>query len=168
MVSAEPWTVPGCGSLNFLATGEICDGDTIHDRQQQHDPNGIWATTLAYGQNHATENTPLGILDATAAAGLIESSITVSDRHTMFSRSEIVEMPAHHLHAHEYGTAVFAVGKVQLGYVRHLPARKGVRPGIGGAMLISLVPPQLAPRYSGSIVPGFTVFLNFQPARHRM
>ena len=37
MFSAEPWTVPGCGSLNFLATGELCDGDTIHDRQQPHD-----------------------------------------------------------------------------------------------------------------------------------
>ena len=37
MFSAEPWTVPGCGSLSFLATGEVCQGDTIHDRQQQHD-----------------------------------------------------------------------------------------------------------------------------------
>ncbi len=37
MLSAEPWTVPGCGSLSFLATGEVCEGDTIHDRQQPHD-----------------------------------------------------------------------------------------------------------------------------------
>ena len=37
MFSAEPWTVPGCGSLSFLATGEVCEGDTVHDRQQQHD-----------------------------------------------------------------------------------------------------------------------------------
>lgn len=37
MVSAEPWTVPGCGALNFLATGDVCDGDTVHDRQQPHD-----------------------------------------------------------------------------------------------------------------------------------
>jgi hypothetical protein len=37
MLSAEPWTVPRCGSLNFLATGDVCDGDTIHDRQQPHD-----------------------------------------------------------------------------------------------------------------------------------
>ena len=37
MLSAEPWTVPGCGSLSFLAVGEVCEGDTIHDRQQQHD-----------------------------------------------------------------------------------------------------------------------------------
>ena len=37
MVSVEPWSVPGCGYLNFLATGEVCEGDTIHDRQHPHD-----------------------------------------------------------------------------------------------------------------------------------
>ena len=37
MLSVEPWTVRGCGSLNFLATGEVCEGDTVHDRQQPHD-----------------------------------------------------------------------------------------------------------------------------------
>lgn len=37
MLSAEPWTVGGCGSINLLATGEVCDQDTIHDRQQPHD-----------------------------------------------------------------------------------------------------------------------------------
>lgn len=37
MLSAEPWTVPDCGTLAYLATGEVCDGDTIHDRQQPHD-----------------------------------------------------------------------------------------------------------------------------------
>jgi hypothetical protein len=36
-VSVEPWTIPGCGYLSFLATGEFCDGDTIHDRQHPHD-----------------------------------------------------------------------------------------------------------------------------------
>ena len=37
MGSAEPWTLPGCGSINLLATGEMCEGDTIHDRQHPHD-----------------------------------------------------------------------------------------------------------------------------------
>ncbi len=37
MGSAEPWTVSDCGFLNLLATGEICEGDTIHDRQHPHD-----------------------------------------------------------------------------------------------------------------------------------
>ena len=37
MASAEPWTLTGCGYPNLLATGEMCDGDTIHDRQHPHD-----------------------------------------------------------------------------------------------------------------------------------
>jgi len=37
MLSLEPWTVPGCGALNYFQTGEMCDGDTIHDRQHPHD-----------------------------------------------------------------------------------------------------------------------------------
>jgi hypothetical protein len=37
MASVESWTVPGCGYPNLLATGEVCDGDTIHDRQHPHD-----------------------------------------------------------------------------------------------------------------------------------
>jgi len=37
MLSAEPLTVPGCGYPDLLATGEQCDGDSIHDRQHPHD-----------------------------------------------------------------------------------------------------------------------------------
>ncbi len=37
MVSLEPWTVRGCGYPDLLATGETCDGDSIHDRQHPHD-----------------------------------------------------------------------------------------------------------------------------------
>ena len=37
MVSFEPFTVGGCGYPDLLATGELCDGEKIHDRQHQHD-----------------------------------------------------------------------------------------------------------------------------------
>jgi hypothetical protein len=37
MVSLEPATIPGCGYPDLLATGELCDGDSIHDRQHPHD-----------------------------------------------------------------------------------------------------------------------------------
>ena len=320
MLSAEPWTVPGCGSLSFLAVGEVCEGDTIHDRQQQHDlvmelavdydrplrgewrwqiyaglagepalgppgyphrasamanpigpithhwlesthgtfgvltigihnprwkaetsvfngrepddgradfdfgafdsvsarasflpterlalqvsgarlrgaatdfpfpsqdpatrfiasavyhrplaADGIWATTVAFGANHAREAVlGGGILDATTAAGLVESSLTISERYTIFGRAEVGGMPAHHLHAHEYSTSVFSIGKVQVGYVRYLRPAKGVQPGIGGTVSISLVPAALAPRYSGRTAPSFGVFFSVQAARHRM
>jgi hypothetical protein len=37
MVSLEPLTIRGCGYPDLLATGELCDGDNIHDRQHPHD-----------------------------------------------------------------------------------------------------------------------------------
>jgi hypothetical protein len=37
MVSLEPWTIGGCGYPDLLATGELCRGGTIHDRQHPHD-----------------------------------------------------------------------------------------------------------------------------------
>lgn len=319
MFSAEPWTVPGCGALNLLAIGEVCEGDTIHDRQQPHDlfmelavdydralrgtwrwqvygglagepalgppgyphrasamvspirpmthhwldsthvtfglvtfgvhnqrwkaeaslfngrepdesrvdldlgaldsvagrlsflptdrlslqvsaarmrdattsfpfqsqdpvrrvtasvvyhvplgASGIWATTLAYGANHANEIVAGGRLDATSAAALLESSVTVSKRHTVFGRGEVGAMPAHHLHAHEYSTSLVSVGKVQLGYVHHLRAAKGLVPGFGGAASVNFLSNKLAPRYSGRVAPGFAIFFSLQAARHQM
>jgi hypothetical protein len=37
MFSLEPWSIRGCGYPDLLATGEVCDGETIHDRQHPHD-----------------------------------------------------------------------------------------------------------------------------------
>jgi hypothetical protein len=37
MLTVEPWTVGDCGFIDLLATGEMCEGDTIHDRQHPHD-----------------------------------------------------------------------------------------------------------------------------------
>jgi hypothetical protein len=37
MISLEPWTIGGCGYPDLLATGEVCDGEAIHDRQHPHD-----------------------------------------------------------------------------------------------------------------------------------
>jgi hypothetical protein len=130
---------------------------------------GLWATTVAFGTNRARELvTGGGILDATTAAGLIESSVTFSERYTVFGRAEVGRMPAHHLHAHEYSTSVFSIGKVQVGYVKHLRATMGVQPGIGGTLAISVVPTALEPRYSGRTAPTFGIFFSLQAARHQM
>src|SRR4051812_50084967 len=37
MISLEPWTIRGCGYPDVLASGEICEGESIHDRQHPHD-----------------------------------------------------------------------------------------------------------------------------------
>ena len=319
MLSAEPWTVPDCGTLSFLATGEVCEGDTVHDRQEPHDllnelaadyerpltanwrwqvygglagepalgppgyphrasattnplapithhwlestrvsfgvvtigvhnqrwktefsafngrepdssrvdvdlgafdsaaarvsflpserlafqvsaarlhearsgfpfalddpftrvttsaiyyrpsgPNGLWATTIAYGANHAHEIVAGRPLRTTTSAGLLESSFTRSGRHTVFGRGELAGMPGHHLHAHEYSAEVFTVSKLQVGYVRQFRSLAGLTPGIGGHVALSLLAPELAPRYEGRVARSFAVFFSLQAARHQM
>ena len=37
MFSLEPATIPGCGYPDLLATGEVCDGHPIVDKQHPHD-----------------------------------------------------------------------------------------------------------------------------------
>ena len=37
MLSFEPWTIRGCGYPDLLASGELCGGEKIHDRQHPHD-----------------------------------------------------------------------------------------------------------------------------------
>jgi hypothetical protein len=318
MLSLEPWTVSDCGYLNFLATGETCEGDTIHDRQHPHDvfmelagdydaplggswrwqvyaglsgepalgpggfphrtssmanpvapishhwldathvtfglvttgvysrrwkaeisvfngrepdgqrsdldlgplnsfsgrltfvpapqlaiqvsaahleeseaglglqprsdidrmtasviyhrrlgATGIWASTLAYGLNAGREITTAGIFDGRTHAVLLESSVD-DGRHTWFGRGELVGKPAHDLHAHEFGTAVFAVAKLQLGYAHYFSGWMGLMPGIGANVTASVLPRQLAPRYSGRIAPGVGVFFALRPSRHLM
>jgi hypothetical protein len=129
---------------------------------------GTWATTLAYGVNRAREAVSGSVLTTTTSGMLLESSITVSDRQTIFGRGEIGGMPAHHLHAHEYSGSVFAVGKVQAGYIRHLRPTMGLVPGIGGTFSLSVLSAELAPRYSGRVAPGLAFFFHLQAARHQM
>ena len=77
-------------------------------------------------------------------------------------------MPAHHLHANEFGAAVFTMGKLEAGYLRQFRALKGAVTGIGATASVSLVPDAFAPRYGGRAAPGLSVFFNIQPARHAM
>jgi hypothetical protein len=130
--------------------------------------NGLWATTLAYGLNRGREIFWGGVLDATTAGALLESSLSLSERHTVFGRAELGGLPGHHLHAHEYSQWIFVVGKLQAGYVRHFRTTKGLVPGIGGTAALSLLAPQLAPYYSGRAMPTFGVFFSLQASKHAM
>jgi hypothetical protein len=308
MVSLEPWTVPGCGYPDLLATGETCDGDTIHDRQHPHDlfmelaveyhrpltpsvalqvyggpagepalgppafphrasamPNpvapighhwldathitygvatgavygsrwkaelslfngrepdenrldldlapltsysgrvsfmptdsialqvsgghldeaeaahaigprhdvdrvtasaiyhrrgsgsGLWATMLAWGMNVE----PV----ATSHSLLLETSASADGLNTWFGRFEVTGKPADSLHVTEF-RGVFTVGKLQAGYVRYFPVRRGFQPGMGGHLSASFLPGPLQPRYGGGVVPGFGVFVTLRPEAH--
>jgi hypothetical protein len=318
MLSIEPWTVTDCGYLNFLASGEMCDGDTIHDRQHPHDlfmelaaeydrplrgslrwqvygglagepalgPSGFphrlssmsnpvapithhwldathitaglvttgiydrqWkaevslfngrepdedradldlapldsvagrltvaasdrltlqvsaghlreaeaefpplprtdltratasaayyrpssrgalVVTVAYGMNAGAEILPEGAVDLVTHAGLLEASFIRPAGHTFFGRTELVGKPAHDLHAHEFGSRVFTVGKLQAGYEHRLTTWKGVGAGVGGSASISIVPSELSAHYTGRVSPGFAVFVSIRPAGHDM
>ena len=96
---------------------------------------GVWATTLAYGVNAGREIIPGDAIYLVTHALLLESSMTFRDRHTWFGRVEVVGKPAHDLHVHEYPTRVFAVGKLEAGYVRNFKTWNSIVPGIGGAVL---------------------------------
>jgi hypothetical protein len=314
MLSGEPWTLRDCGALNLLATGEMCEGDTIHDRQHPHDlfmelsadydrplrgrtrwqiygglagepalgppgfphrlsamenpvapishhwidsthitfglvttgiyderwkaevsvfnarepdenradldlgrldsisgrlsfsPNrqltlqasaghlndseaefppqprtdvdrftasatchrrvfadALWATTLAFGVNSGPEIIPEGVFDATTPAWLLESSLVIRDRDVWFGRAEIVDKPAHDLHAHEFSTRIFTVAKIEGGYTRRIARWKGMNFGAGGVVSAAIVPPELESRYFGSVAPGFGVYLRVRP-----
>ncbi|HEY1303858.1 MAG TPA: hypothetical protein VGF24_09945 [Vicinamibacterales bacterium] len=125
--------------------------------------SGTWATTLAFGVNSGAEIIPTGTFEATTAAALLETSLIVDERQTYFGRAEIVQKPADDLHAHEFGAQVFTIAKLQGGYMRSLTTWAGIATGVGGSVSVSLVPPELAPRYDGRVAPGFSVFVNLQP-----
>lgn len=135
----------------------------------QHIQEGrVSTTTVAYGMNSKRAIIPGDLLDERTHAALLETGILVRDTHAVFGRVEIAGKPAHDLHAHEFATEVFVVGKIVGGYTRHFRPWKGLLPGIGAAGMLSVVPSPLAPRYRGRIAPGFGVFATVRPAEHRM
>ena len=130
--------------------------------------NGSWASLLAWGMNSHIEIVPGATLDLTTHALLLESAYSLRNRHNWFGRFEVVGKPAHDLHAHEFATRVFTVGKVQGGYELTLPAWRGLVTGVGGTFSVSLLPEDLAVRYDGRVAPGFGVFVSLRPTRHIM
>ena len=127
-----------------------------------------WATTLAYGINSGPEIIPGVQIDLTTHALLLESSATFRGRHTWFGRAEVVGKPGHDLHAHEYADRVFAVGKIEAGYSRAFTPWRSLVPGVGGTFSLTIVPQELAPRYTRRVSPGFGVFVSIRPVRHVM
>ena len=127
----------------------------------------IWATTIAYGMNAGGKVIPGDVVELTTHAGLIESSLSLRDRHTLFGRAELVGKPGHDLHMHATPATIYTIGKIQAGYVRSFQLWHGLALSGGGTASVSLVPPALVPRYPKRANPGFGVFLSIRPPRHR-
>jgi hypothetical protein len=155
----------GVGTQPRVDVNRMTASATYHRSSSGSD---IWATTVAYGVNSETDVVPGGFVDLVTHAVLLETSATRHETHTWFGRLEVVGKPAHDLHAHEFITRVFTVGKLEAGYLRHLRPWKGLLPGVGGSLSASLLPPLLAPRYGGRLAPGFALFVNLRAVRHSM
>ena len=84
---------------------------------------------------------------------MLETSLG-GERNTWFGRAELVQKPAHDLHAHEFEDAIFTVAKVGAGYLRSFNAWKGLVPGIGGSVTLNFVPEALSVQYDGRVRPG--------------
>jgi hypothetical protein len=127
---------------------------------------GFSATTLTYGLN---SEIPGDEVRLTTHALLLESSLTVGERHRWFSRLEVAGKPGHDLHVHESPDRVFTVGKAQVGYERALKPWRSLVPGVGGSFTLSIVPGDLKSRYSGrTISPGVVLFVSLRPSSHLM
>jgi hypothetical protein len=126
----------------------------------------VWATMLAYGVNSGSEVIPGDVVYLVTHAALLESSITLRDRHTWFGRLEAVGKPGHDLHLHETPARILPVGKLEAGYTRHFKPWKGLVPGLGGVVSVNAVPEALAPRYSGYVAFGFGAFFVVRPRPH--
>lgn len=173
--SGRLWLAPTPSLAIQFSAGHLKDAEPGHDSDGQpvdvdrvtasvhyHRQMGAasyWATTLAWGRN-------LEEGQATHA-GLLESNLTIDDRHTFFGRAETAGKAAHDLDVHEIDD-VFTVGKLQLGYTRYFRPWRGFTPGLGGVFSASIVSPYLAPRYGGRVSPGIGVFLTVRPGAHRM
>jgi hypothetical protein len=305
MFSLEPWTIPGCGYPDLLASGELCEGDGLHDRQHPHDlfmevaaeyerrvtanrpltwhvygglagepalgppafphrasaasnpvapishhwldathitfgvvtaglsgrrwrleasafngrepdesrggidfgpldsvsgrftvrPHGSVALQVSGGRLESAEqefaNGPRyditrvtasalyarGRMAATLAwgantergqrthAGLVEATLSLTERDAVFGRAELNSKPSHALHVHEQPNAILTVGKLQGGYARYLHPTGGVQMGLGASASAALVPPSIRPNYGG-VGLGLAVFANVRPAAH--
>jgi hypothetical protein len=154
-----------------LSAGRLSEAEAAHGIGRQdvdrvtasatyhrRDGAALWATTAAWGMNVESADTTHALL--------LETSITRDGRGTWFGRGEWAAKPAHSLHVHE-STALFGIGKLQLGYVRYFAPGRGVQPGVGATVSASF-PGGLHERYGGRIVPGFGVFFTLRPPAHGM
>jgi hypothetical protein len=113
-----------------------------------------WATTLAWGRNDKSGHGERVKLDG----WLLESTLEISQRHTVFARAERVRNDELFPEGHPLHGQAFEVGKLSLGYIHDFAKTGPVRWGLGGLASVFRTPSQLDPYY-GSSPRAFMVFL---------
>ena len=118
--------------------------------------NGMWATTVVWGNNSES--------DERSNALLLETALTLRDRDTWYGRAEVVGKNAHDL-AIEDSDEAFALAKVQAGYTRYLRPVGGFQPGVGAGVSVGIVPKTLRDDYGKRANLGAAVYLTLRPVR---
>jgi hypothetical protein len=119
----------------------------------------VWASTIAWGRN--VEG------DHAANALLVETNVTRHDRHAWFGRFETAAKSAHDLvidDALDGTEEAFTLAKLQGGYTRYWPARRGFLPGLGAAASAGVVPGALRSAYGSRVNLGVALFMTLRPA----
>jgi hypothetical protein len=169
--SARAWVMPTDRIALQISAGHLEEAEASHENEPRVDVDrftasatyhypfregaSIWASTVGLGRN--TEE------GESTNFFLAETNVTFDEQDSYFGRLEIGGKSAHDLGI-EGSDDVFTVAKLQAGYVRHLEAWQGLKPGIGGTLSLSLAPTGLEPVYGQRATFGFGVFLTLRPA----
>ena len=175
-MSGRAWFLPTPHLSLQISAGRLTEAEPAEDGGARSDvtrvtasatyhralqDGGIWATTAAWGRN--VEG------DHSTNALLVETTVTLADRHTWFGRFESVGKTAHDLDLHDVdGAETFTVAKLQGGYTRYLRAWNGVKPGLGVSASAGFVPRSLEAAYGSRVNPGIGVFFTIRPAAMEM
>jgi hypothetical protein len=125
------------------------------------DGASLWATTLAWGRN-----TEEGLATNFVLA---ESSVTFDEQDSWYGRFEVGRKTAHDLDVHGVEPdRLFTLSKVQAGYTRYFEAWNSLKPGVGAALSMSLVPSALDTVYGNRASFGFGVYVTIRPAAMQM
>jgi hypothetical protein len=147
----------GSGAPSAEPSGDVTRYTASATYHQRLGELGLWATTLAAGR------TVDGAVEGDAL--LLESSLTIDERHTFFGRTEWVEKSdGGHGHDQAQDALLRSVGSLAVGYTLHLRPLYGLLPGVGARASLNVLPAELEPVYGTRNPMGFTVFVNLRPS----
>lgn len=168
IIQVSGGSLPGAeAGLGTLPRQDVSRLTASVSRVHETSTSLTWAATLGWGVRWGRVNTGYSMQGQVSHAVLAEATVNPPGPASWFGRIEVVGKPAHDLHAEEFVPAVFTVGKIQLGYLRELAARRGLLLSAGASVSAGLLPPLLAPRYDGRVAPGAGVFLRLSPSAAR-
>jgi hypothetical protein len=140
--------------------GPRVDVDRVTASATYHLPfregSSTWASTLAWGRN---------MEEALATSFVLaETNVTFDEQDAWYGRLEIGRKSAHDLDIHGVeADRVFTLSKVQAGYTRYFESWHRLKPGVGAALTMSLVPSALDLVYGNRASFGFGVYATLRP-----